>query len=190
MSGEIKKQTGSEPFIHLNGSTEVCLADYWAWAHSELNSNTERSKLAEFLVALAMQCTDTPSRAQQSYDILTKEGIKIEVKTSAYLQTWEQRNSSSINFDIASSSGTGKSDPEYKRQADVYVFCVEKHQDKEPLNPLDVDQWDFYPVSTEVLNTEFGEQESVAYPLLQLTGMKPCRFAELRDAVLTLAGKK
>ena len=42
---------------------------------------------------------------------------------------------------------------EKKRRADAHVFCVLKHKDQETSNPLDLAQWDFYPVATRKLNT-------------------------------------
>jgi hypothetical protein len=39
-----------------------------------------------------------------------------------------------------------------QRSADVYVFCLLKHQEKETLNPLDLEQWEFYVVSTVELD--------------------------------------
>jgi hypothetical protein len=38
-----------------------------------------------------------------------------------------------------------------QRQADVCVFALLKHLDKAPLNPLDLDQWEFYVVATSVI---------------------------------------
>jgi hypothetical protein len=145
---KVREKSGSEQFE--NADLEARLRDYWSWAHSDLSSNAERGKFAEYLVALAMHCANGVSEEWASYDLLSPEGVKIEVKTSAYLQTWAQNELSTIRFSIKSSrawnADTGAYDAETKRQADVYVFCVENCKVQDILNPLDMNQWDFYPV--------------------------------------------
>lgn len=70
--------------------------------------------------------------AWDKYDLLSAEGIAIEVKTSGYLQTWEQKGLSKLIFGIqptlAWDSKTNEYDTLKKRQADIYVFCVHKHK--------------------------------------------------------------
>ena len=46
------RKNGKECFQGMDG--EHSLQDFWAWAFSDLVSNTERGKLAEYLVAKAM----------------------------------------------------------------------------------------------------------------------------------------
>ena len=48
-------KTGGEPIL-CEGRRIACVQDYWRWAHSELNSNAERGKFAEYLVSLALEC--------------------------------------------------------------------------------------------------------------------------------------
>ena len=93
------RKSGKECFEGMDG--ENSLQDFWAWAFSDLVSNTERGKLAEYLVAKAMGCGTQISQTWESYDLLSPEGIKIEVKTSAYIQSWKQKAFSKISFGIA-----------------------------------------------------------------------------------------
>ena len=156
------RKSGKECFEGIGG--EHTLQDFWAWAFSDLVSNTERGKLAEYLVAKAMGCGTQISQTWESYDLLSPEGIKIEVKTSAYIQSWKQKAFSKISFGIAKTKFWDGPDyvGEKKRHADVYVFCVLKHKDQETINPLELAQWDFYPVATRKLNTSFENQETVS----------------------------
>jgi len=57
---EIKKKTGDEPFLNA-GNNVYTLRDFWAWAYSDLIGNTERGRLAEFIVAMALGVTDGTS---------------------------------------------------------------------------------------------------------------------------------
>jgi len=43
----------------LNAGSDVyTLRDFWAWAYSDLIGNTERGRLAEFIVAMALGITE------------------------------------------------------------------------------------------------------------------------------------
>lgn len=166
---------------------ERTLQDFWAWAFSDLVSNTERGKLAEYIVATAMGCNEGTSLTWGSFDLLSLEGIKIEVKASAYIQSWEQKSFSRIEFSIAESlywDGVAYA-KEKKRQADVYVFCVLKHKEQDTINPLDLEQWDFYPVSTASLNKAVKGQKTICLArVAELCGRGPCTYQMLRKAVV------
>ncbi|WP_236408161.1 hypothetical protein [Microaerobacter geothermalis] len=183
---ETKKKTGNEQF--LNAGSDVCtLRDFWAWAYSDLIGNTERGRLAEFIVAMALGITEGISVSWDKYDLLSKEGIRVEVKTSAYLQSWSQQNLSKISFGIQPTYGwdsiTNEYDTEQKRQSDVYVFCVLKHIDQATLNPLDLSQWEFYVLSTAVLNKAVPGQKTISLNKLLNIGAKKCEYAMLYKTI-------
>ena len=50
----ITKKTGTEKFHTGDDAINLSLNEYWSWAHSDLITNTERGKLAEFIVASAL----------------------------------------------------------------------------------------------------------------------------------------
>ena len=52
------RKSGKECFEGMDG--ENSLQDFWAWAFSDLVSNTERGKLAEYLVAKAVRYSNQP----------------------------------------------------------------------------------------------------------------------------------
>src|SRR5215510_14221344 len=98
---KIEQKSGNENFIFNGQNTEKILLDYWKWCVSDLISNTTRGTFAEFIVSMALEIDLTGVREEwDAYDIETKNGIKIEIKTSAYLQTWLQKDYSKINFSI------------------------------------------------------------------------------------------
>ncbi|WP_110926720.1 hypothetical protein [Bacillus massiliglaciei] len=118
-------------------------------------------KLAKFIVAKAVNATNIMRVEWDAYDLLTPEGIKkIEVKSAAYVQSWQQVKSSSITFGIAPTMGWESSTNTYfteiKRSADVYVFCLLKEQDRNVVNPLNLDQWEFFVLTTEQINRGKG----------------------------------
>ena len=176
--------TGAEP---ING-TSFTLRDYWSWAHSNIVDNAERGAFAEYLVKCAIGA-DTPTRVNwDAYDLLSPEGIKVEVKASGYLQSWAQEKLSAIQFSIAPAYGwdaaTNTYDEKLRRQSDVYVFCLLKHTDQETLNPLDTDQWEFYVVKTALLNEKCTNQKTISLSALKKLGAAAIPFEEIRAAVL------
>ncbi len=183
---EIKKKSGDEQFLNV-GDEVYTLRDFWAWAYSDIVGNTERGKLAEFIVAMALGITESISVAWNKYDLLSKEGIRIEVKNSAYLQSWDQQSLSKIRFSIKPTYGwdsvTNEYDTEKKRQSDVYVFCVLKHKDQATINPLDLSQWEFYVLSTATLNKAVPGQKTISLKSLLNIGAKRCEYAMLYKTI-------
>jgi len=183
----VEQKTGDEYFISNGNNIGKKLLDYWKWSVSDLISNTTRGTFAEFIVAMAMESDLSGVREEwDAYDIETKDGIKIEVKTSAYLQTWIQKDYSKINFSIKPAyywnAETNETSKEKSRPSDIYVFCVLKHKDKNTVNPLILEQWDFYVISTDKINKIFGNQGT-----LQLNSIekitKCVNYNELKDKI-------
>ena len=183
-----EKKNGSESFLNIEPT--VRLLDFWSWAYSDLVDNTQRGKLAEFIISQAMNCANGISEMWGAYDILSPEGIKIEVKTSAYIQTWHQTKLSDIKFGIqetiAWDPNTNTYSKESTRQSDIYVFCVQNCKNQDELNSLDVAQWDFYPVTTKTLNRELGNQKTIGLGKLIKIGAKKCSYNELRSTILSM----
>lgn len=188
-------KTGDEPFTQQGQSIGSDLRQFWRWACSDLIGNAQRGVLAEFIVGLALGCVTDGVRVEwDASDLVTEGGVRVEVKSSAYLQSWKQERLSSISFGIQPTNGwdakTNTIGAERKRQADVYVFCVFTQTDRSTADPLDTDQWDFYVMSTRRLNSAFGEQKSVVLGSLLSRDPVKCSFADLASAVTAAAGEK
>ncbi|MEN8242620.1 MAG: hypothetical protein ABFS17_11905 [Chloroflexota bacterium] len=182
---KVTPKTGDEKFTIEGEPTGFDLRSFWSWSTSDLVSNTTRGVLAEFIVAQALGITAGTVRQEwDAYDLETVEGIKIEVKASAYIQSWHQERLSAISFDISKSRGwdpkTNKSSPESKRSADIYVFALHAHQDKSSVDPLNLDQWQFIVVPTEFLNHRLGEQATITLGSLNNLGFDPVSYPRLR----------
>src|SRR5713226_9413468 len=94
-----KPKTGRERFGAGDQMLAFELSDFWRWSMSDLISNATRGRLAEFIVAKALLIsTDTVRDEWSAYDLKTPEGIKVEVKSAAYIQSWHQSKLSAINF--------------------------------------------------------------------------------------------
>ena len=73
-------------------------------------------------------------------------------------------------------------DTEPNRHADLHVFALLAHKDKATLDAMNVDQWVFYVLPTEVLNKRPRSQHSITLKSLEAL-CQPVRFAELASAI-------
>lgn len=182
----MKILTGNEHFTYEGMPARILLNDFWAWSSSDLLNNTLRGALAEFLVASAIG-VDT-SRARQDwtpYDLLSPSGRKIEVKCSAYIQSWNTDRLSKIQFSIRPArSWDSENDfsDEVKRWSDLYVFCLYASKDRNE-TPLHLEQWEFYLLPTSVLDNQCKGQKSISLgSLLSLSPIKTT-YENLREAI-------
>lgn len=170
--------TGDERFTGLDST----VSEFWSYAARDLRSNVLRGVLAEWLVAKAVGAAE-PQPEWHEFDVLTPAGVRIEVKSSAYLQAWPQRHLSTITFRGLSSQ---RFDPETGYSglrtfnAEVYVFCVQTAQSHGDYDPLDVSQWGFYVLPR-------SRVESIGYRSIGLARIERetqrVSFAELAAAI-------
>jgi len=170
-------KTGQEPFTFNDTELPINVLSFWQWSSSELLGNALRGILAEFIVASTIDTLDNPREEWDAYDLITKNGLKIEIKSSSYLQSWKQTVLSKIIFGIQPTSSwddqTDKRTKEKIRQSDVYIFCVLSHKDKDTVNPLNLNQWDFYLLETNILNEKATTQKTITLSsLLKLNPIK------------------
>jgi len=181
------KKTGQEKLIIKSNPTGYSLLDFWTWSVSDLVSNATRGRLAEFIIATSTGVDLTSVRGEwDAYDLITPKGIKIEVKSAAYLQSWYQKNYSTISFSIKEArhwdSETNQVTHKSARSADVYVFCLLKHMDKITLDPLNLDQWEFFVVPVKTINNYTRSKTSITLKSLGKLA-SPVKYDEVKKAV-------
>jgi hypothetical protein len=172
---QIVPKHGEEPFHAGTDTLGFSLRDFWQWAVSDLLCNLMRGHLAEFIVGKAIGSPGTVRNEWAAYDLQTPNGTKIEVKSAAYLQSWAQDGYSQIQFNVektkALDSEKGGYRGEPRRCADVYVFAVLAHKDKPTVDPLNVNQWEFYVLPAKTLNERTRSQHSITLKsLIELSG--------------------
>ena len=178
-----KLKSGNEPF-HADGTRlEFNLLDWWRWDASDLINNTTRGRIAEFIVAMALGLDMKFIRdSWAEYDLempLGKKILKIEVKSKAYLQTWDQKGKvSQISFTVKKPKSASK------RVADVYVLALLDERDREKLDPLNVNQWKFWAIPTKKLDDRKRSQHSIGLNSLKNEFGEAVSFKELYKAVV------
>ncbi len=190
-----------ESFRYGGKPIALKLVDYWRWSGSRLLENVQRGVLAEFLVASALDLTDDARVEWGAYDLEYPcdnggRGIRIEVKSAAYIQSWHQERDSRISFGIAPSkeswdprTNCTESFSRPARTADIYVFChfTPRLDQRDEADPLDVGQWDFYVLATGVLDRERPDGLTIGLePLREMAG-KPTPYQDLRGKLERIA---
>ena len=185
--------TGNEKFMFKDKDLGKTMLNFWSWAYSDLIRNVNRGAFAEFVVREAMntQCRNTPRTdfrvSMDAYDLLSPDGIRVEVKSSAYIQAWESEHPARISFRIApakslDSSGNYSANSQYCRHSDVYVFCVWTAMSREQ-NILDLSLWDFYVIATKTLDQKVPNQKTITFQSLLSLQPRKVDYFGLYEAI-------
>ena len=179
---QVIPKTGAET-LHTGGrSLDHELLDFWRWSASDLMSNATRGVLAEWIVARALNLERSVRIEWDAFDLRMPGGASIEVKSSAYLQSWAQPNLSKISFDIRPTRLEYEGG-EAKRRAQIYVFCLLAHQDQATVDPLDINQWEFYLLPTAILNRKLPTQQTLGLAGLLKLAPQPVKFDRIAAGV-------
>jgi hypothetical protein len=186
-------KTGDEPFYADETPPDKTppdyrLIDFWKWSVSDIVSNATRGRLAEFIVAKALGiATDVARDEWESFDLKTKAGTKIQVKSSAYVQGWKQKKLSTISFSIKAKrswdADTGIQGETPTRQADVYIFALLTPEEEPPIDPLNINQWKFYVWATKKLSIYPRSQHSITLKSLEHECGLSVDYFQLADKV-------
>ena len=185
---KINRLSGSEVFHKDGRSVGFDVLDFWRWSSSDLVMNTTRGILAEYIVARALGVsTDRAREEWGAFNLKTSYGLRIEVKSCAYVQNWAQEKLSTIQFVVPKRLGwdpdTNIMEAEARRHADVYVFALLAHEDKATVDPLNLTQWQFWAVPTEDLDGRSRSQHSITLNSLCKLAGNPVCFSDLRAAI-------
>lgn len=169
---KVARKTGAERFQDEGEDLGTDLLDFWQWSMSDLVSNVTRGRLAEYVVARALNINTSGVRDEwAAYDLETHSGVKVEVKSASFNQSWHQAKFSAITFTIPATRAwdprTNTQSPEARRQADIYIFALLHHTDKPTIDPLNVRQWRFYVLPTFELNARTRSQHSITLKSLE-----------------------
>ena len=188
------RKSGTEQFHEAGKPLSFDVLSFWRWSTSDLLSNATRGVLAEYIVARALDANPDGVRDEwAAFDLATDDGIKIEVKSAAFLQSWYQAKLSRISFRTPKTRAwdpyTSTLNETPSRQAQVYVFALLAHKDKQTVDPLDLSQWLFYVLPTSVLDHRTRSQHSITLPTLEGLAGDGVRYSDLAVAVRAAAAQ-
>jgi hypothetical protein len=180
-----KPLSGDEPFMGIDATVR----DYWIWSTSDLQEDTARGILAEFLVAKALGAEGELRVSWANFDVTDPETrARVEVKSTARLQSWAHRRLSAVSFrGLTARSWDERKGFSAARQvrADVFVFAIQACEDPEAYDALDVAQWEFYVAPASAVR-DHGTR-SVGRGFLNQNATGPLPWSELADAIRTAA---
>lgn len=185
----MKTLTGDEHFTSQGIPINKVLNDFWSWQSSDLLNNSIRGALAEYIVATSLDIDTSEARNVWNDHDLQYNGFNIEVKSSSFIQSWENSKMSRIVFTIYESRPANASiwdNDDIRRHSDLYVFCVFACQDRLLANPLKLEQWDFFALKTSKLNEKVGHQKSIALSSLLSIGAIKTDYNGLKDTIDSL----
>ena len=172
---------GREPFAGLDAT----VADFWRWAFSDLRENTTRGILGEFLVARAVGDQRPIRNGWDNFDVVGPDGTTIEVKCSAFLQSWSQRKHSSLSFGRLRGREFDAERNEYsveaRVRAEVFVFAVQTQLEPEAYDMLDLCHWEFWVVDGQTVRTRAGKTVGIGWVRQHAVG--PVPYEDLAAAV-------
>jgi hypothetical protein len=184
---ETTVRSGDEAFTAGGAAAGLQLMEFWRWALSDLVTNANRGLLAEFLVARALGLEMPVRNLWDAYDLQTPEGLRVEVKSAAYVQSWYQKSYTKITFSVgptrAWEAQTASFASEVRRQVDIYVFALLHHKDQATIDPLNLDQWTFYVLPTARLDGQPVCCKSISMARLKSLQPIECGFRELKKGV-------
>jgi hypothetical protein len=182
-----ERRSGVERFHRDGSELDATLLHFWQWVASDLRSNATRGRLAEYLVAQDLGVANGVRREWVAHDLSTPDGIKIEVKSAAYVQGWVQRRPSQISFDIRPTLGwdpdTAKFGESRCRQSQVYVFALLHEKDEKKLDPMNVGHWRFLVLPTSVLDQTCATQKTISLQRLRALDPEEVAFGEITPAI-------
>lgn len=172
------------PGIKIQG-TQYSVSDFWSWGFSDILMNSLRGVYSEFLVGSALGVLQEPRVEWNTHDLMYI-GKKIEVKSAAYIQTWHKGKYSKIKFSIEAKKSYNYDTNRYStnaiRYADIYVFCLLKEKDKNQIDALNMEHWDFFVVPTQILNNLYPTQKSISLSVLEKNS-RSVSYEEIKEVI-------
>lgn len=169
------------------------LLDYLSWAYSDLCDDVNKGIFAEWLVAKILGINTSRRYLWANSDLETDGGVRIEVKASAYWQSWKALNSDGSLKDLSqvvmqpdnkirfgglvAKDTINNSTQEFgSLKSDFYCFCFHTEKNYEAWNGMDMSKWEFYLVAAKDITTK-----SVSLKWLKGRGYGPYSAAGLRE---------
>jgi hypothetical protein len=179
--------------------SELTVLDYWRWAHSNLSSNIERGRIAEYLVSKAAGAAnaDFVQEPWADWDVVLSDGTTVEVKCSSYIQDWDQNGYSTVQFrglrakelyfSEAVKPLAAMAAKDYK--ADLYALRVQHHKEHETFSVLNLSQWSFYVLTREELRQCAKNGDSVGLNTVVRNGFAAIAYSDLGAELFSAAAR-
>jgi len=131
----------------IDGATAL---DFWRWAFADLRQNALRGVFAEWVVAHVMGIERECRDPWADCDLVTAQGLRIEVKAAAYRQSWHAEGAPPSKIVFSGLHGRRFENGRYIEastyNADLYIFCLLDNLDP-AADPFELERWRFWTLS-------------------------------------------
>jgi hypothetical protein len=192
----------------------ISLLDFWKWAFSDLCDDDLKGIFAEWIVFKLLGIPSARRLSWANSDIITAEGVRIEIKASSYWQSWKLLDetgalrptplhpvSSDTQIRFAGlkardAVAVPNSDDPQLFKSQVYIFAFQHEKDIDRWNAMDLSQWEFYALPVSAVRA-LGYR-SISLPMLRTEQKKLCgqatltadSFADLARTLVQTAAKQ
>lgn len=178
--------TGKESITLGGESTDFTVLDFWRFQFSSIYHMQE--EIAEFIVSMALGLKAPHNKNLWTTWDIDYRGKRIEIKETGYYHSFneEGRVSQQRTFGITKAYSRYKDNQsDYKRQNDVYVFCLNIGDTREASNPLELNHWRFWVIPTETINRLCGDNKTISLVRIKkITGLNDgIGYADLKAAI-------
>lgn len=115
---------------------------------------------------------------------------KIEVKSCSYLQDWDQKNLTKIQWSgLKAESLYWSSTEELKKsvtkeyKADIYILSLLAHKETATLDILNLDQWVFFVLTREQVKEFSKDKGIITIASLDRNNVLPVSFDKLKQTI-------
>ena len=174
-------------FVDECESLGLTMLDFWKYQFSNIYDMQEY--IAEFIVGKSLGIDEPTNRDGWTLWDIEYSGKYIEIKETSYYHSWQDkyaggRISNQRTFSIQPAYSDYKNpNSELKRQSDIYVFCLNTGTNAEESNPLEMANWEFYVVPTDVINEYCNPtQKSISLGKVRKLA-PPTKYKDLKDVI-------
>lgn len=178
------KIVDADLYFSLEGEKQFKVVDFWKWAFSDLVENTTRGILGELIVGIALGLDMSKVKYNWGVcDLIQPDGTKIEVKTSAYMQTWNENKLSNIKFSGLKTRNANGLDVRSKEDynSEYYIFCIQNAKSHQEYDQFSLDKWQFKIVARETLAKR--NVKSITLNSLQKIAPDTFSFGSLKEGL-------
>jgi hypothetical protein len=173
--------------VELQGAS---LLDFWKWAFSDLSDDDLKGIFAEWLVLKLLRIPSVRRVSWANSDIITPDGVRIEIKATSYWQSWKLLDESGALrptplYPISSKTQIrfaglkardavavpNSTEPQLLK-SHVYFFAFQHEKDIERWNAMDISQWEFYALPVSAVSEL--RWKSISLPMLRVEQKKLC----------------
>jgi hypothetical protein len=183
---------------------QTSLHDFWRWAFSDLCDDDIKGIFAEWMVSKLLDLSSDRRVSWANSDLVTPTGKRIEVKASAYWQSWKLVNEDGTRKPVpppvdparaviqfgglqARTAVLPASSADVRGfKSDIYVFCLHTQEDASAWDAWRLSHWQFYVLTREqLLERKVGRTISLAMLCKICSAMNAREFQEFMKPLLT-----